>query len=49
VRYADRSALPYTEAVILEVLRLGNIAPTGLPHTLEEEYVIDGKVVHSSS
>ncbi|KAF6021961.1 hypothetical protein EB796_019732 [Bugula neritina] len=40
VRYADRSALPYTEAVILEVLRLGNIAPTGLPHTLEEEYTL---------
>jgi len=44
VRYQDRFTLPYTEAVILETLRLGNIAPMALPHTLEEEYTIDGEV-----
>jgi len=42
--YADRSTLPYTEAVILETLRLSVLSPTGLPHTLEKEYMIDGKV-----
>ena len=37
--------LPYTEAVLLETLRRGNIAPLGVPHTMEKEIVIEGKVM----
>ena len=36
IRYptlSDRPNLPYMEAVIQEIQRLGNIAPFGLPHS----------------
>ena len=32
-RLLDRTDLPYTEAMIQEIQRLGNIAPFGLPHS----------------
>jgi cytochrome P450 len=37
-----RNNLPYCEAVMNETLRLGNIAPFSLPHTAQEDIVIDG-------
>ena len=42
--YKDRGLLLYTEAVLLETLRLANIAPVGLPHSLDKQMNIDGKV-----
>ena len=36
--------MPYTDAVLLEVLRKANIASTALTHTLEKEIAVDGKV-----
>lgn len=36
--------MPFTEAVLLETLRISNIVPTGLPHTLEKEMEVDGMV-----
>ena len=44
VTHKDRLAMPYTDAVLLEVLRKANIASTALTHTLEKEIVVDGKV-----
>jgi len=42
--YADRRLLPYTEAALLESMRLANVVPTALPHTLEEDVEVEGKV-----
>ena len=43
---SDRSSLPFTEATILEIQRLGNIVPFGLPHsTFVSEVRIRGKVI----
>ena len=36
--------MPYTEATILECLRVGNIVPTALPHAVDEDVVIEGTV-----
>ena len=44
MEYRDKLILPYTNAVILEILRLGNIAPTALPHTVLKDLEIEGKV-----
>lgn len=45
--YKDRLNMPYTEAVLLESLRIANVVPTALPHTLQREIVLDGKVRHA--
>jgi hypothetical protein len=43
---SHRSSMPFTEATILEIQRLGNIAPFGLPHsTLNQEFRIRGKII----
>ena len=43
---SDRSSMPFTEATILEIQRLGNIAPFGLPHsTFVSEVRLRGKVI----
>lgn len=42
VTWADRSGLPYIEAVLLEIQRLANIAPFSVPHTNEEDTTIGG-------
>ena len=31
-KLSDRERLPYTEATIMEIQRLGNVGPRGLPH-----------------
>ena len=40
----DRLLMPYTDAVLLEVLRKTNIVPTALPHLVDENIKIDGQV-----
>ena len=44
VKYIDRLNMPYTEAVLLETLRKGNIASTALPHSADKDLVINGVV-----
>lgn len=39
---ADRPNLPYTEAVIHETQRMGNIAPVGLPLTGSKDTTLGG-------
>ena len=46
--YKDRQRLPYTEAVLSETLRIGNISPTGIPHRIEQDFTVQGKVSHGS-
>lgn len=40
--YEDRRSMPYVEATILEVLRLGTITPLGIPHTNIREVEVNG-------
>ena len=42
--FKDRQYMPYTEATILECLRVGNIVPTALPHAVDEDVIIEGMV-----
>ena len=43
---SDKQQMPYTEATIQEIQRLGNIAPFGLPHsTYQKELLLRGKVI----
>ena len=39
---ADRPNLPYTEAVILEVMRCGNVVTKGVAHTSSEPITVNG-------
>jgi len=41
----DRSSLPYTEAVIMEVQRCGNIIPTGVQHVNSKDIVVNGYTI----
>ena len=43
---ADKQKMPYTEATILEIQRMGNIAPFGLPHSsFHEGITLRGKII----
>ena len=43
---SDKQLMPYTEAVIQEIQRVGNIAPFGLPHsTFKEGFTLKGKII----
>lgn len=42
---SDRQDMPYSEAVINEVLRCGNIVPLSLPHTATKDTVIGGYTI----
>lgn len=41
----DRVNLPYTDAVIHEIQRMGNIAPLGLPHITTKDLHLEGYTV----
>lgn len=38
----DRSQMPYSEAIILESLRLGNTVALGMPHVITEDFEFRG-------
>ena len=40
----DRVTMPYTDAVLLEVLRKSNVVHSAAPHTLSEDIKVEGKV-----
>ena len=42
ISLADRQDMPYTSACILEILRLSNVAPVGIPHMTTEDTEVDG-------
>ena len=39
---SDKPKLPYSEAVVHETLRLGNIVPFGVPYYVTEDFVYKG-------
>jgi cytochrome P450 len=45
----DRSALPYVEAIVKEVLRWHPVAPMGLPHMSTEDDVFAGHFIPKGS
>ncbi|KIJ53804.1 hypothetical protein M422DRAFT_202062 [Sphaerobolus stellatus SS14] len=46
---ADRSSLPYVEAVMIEVLRWAPVAPSGVPHRLSKDDNYNGYDLPKSS
>ncbi|XP_014676830.1 PREDICTED: cytochrome P450 2C15-like [Priapulus caudatus] len=46
---ADKKNMPYTEATITEVQRLGNIAPLGVPHLTLEEVEFGGYTIPANT
>ncbi|XP_060079129.1 cytochrome P450 2J6-like [Ylistrum balloti] len=42
---SDRPNMPYSEAVITEALRCGNVLPLSLPHTVSKDTVVDGYTI----
>lgn len=42
---ADRSKMPYTEAVINEIFRITYFLPFGLPHCATEDVQFDGYTI----
>lgn len=45
----DRANLPYTNAVIHEIQRMGNIAPLALPHATNKEVQLGGYTIPKAS
>ncbi|CAA7266287.1 unnamed protein product [Cyclocybe aegerita] len=43
--FSDRDALPYTNAVVLEVLRWHSVTPTGVPHRVTEDDIHNGYLI----
>ena len=41
----DRVNMPYTDAVLYECLRKGNIAQVGLPHIADKDLIVDEMVI----
>ncbi|KAH3835359.1 cytochrome P450 2J2-like [Dreissena polymorpha] len=42
ITWSDRGTLPYTEATLLEIQRLGNIAEMSIPHVAKQEVTFRG-------
>ncbi|XP_070836480.1 cytochrome P450 2K1-like [Chaetodon trifascialis] len=42
VRVEDRKNLPYTDAVIHEIQRMGNVSPTAIPHKTTQDVTFQG-------
>ncbi|KAG2141303.1 cytochrome P450 [Suillus clintonianus] len=47
--FADRDSLPYTAAVVKEVLRWNVVAPTAVPHCVTEDDIHDGYYIPKGS
>ncbi|KAG1745658.1 cytochrome P450 [Suillus lakei] len=47
--FADRDSLPYTEALVKEVLRWNVVTPTGFPHCVAEDDIHDGYFIPKGS
>ena len=47
--FSDRESLPYTNALVLEVLRWHSIIPTGLPHRVTKDMIYDGYFIPEGS
>ncbi|KAG2095906.1 cytochrome P450 [Suillus discolor] len=47
--FADRDSLPYTDALVKEVLRWHVVGPTGLPHCVTEDDIHDGYYIPKGS
>ncbi|KAG1851300.1 cytochrome P450 [Suillus subalutaceus] len=47
--FADREYLPYTEALVKEVLRWSVIVPTGAPHCVNKDDIHDGYYIPKGS
>lgn len=48
-KYADRTKMPYVNAVILEVMRKGEILPLGQPHSVTRDTVFNGYKIKKDS
>ena len=46
---ADRSALPYMNALVSEILRSHVVVPTGAPHRVTEDDVYEGYFIPKGS
>ncbi|KAG1837952.1 cytochrome P450 [Suillus tomentosus] len=47
--FADRDSLPYTNALVKEILRWHVVTPTGLPHRVTEDDIHDGYYIPKGS
>ncbi|KAG2117032.1 cytochrome P450 [Suillus discolor] len=47
--FADRDSLPYTDALVKEILRWHVVAPTGFPHRVTEDDIHDGYYIPKGS
>ncbi|KAG2033233.1 cytochrome P450 [Suillus americanus] len=47
--FADRDSLPYTEALVKEILRWNVVFPTGFPHCVTEDDIHDGYYIPKGS
>ena len=45
----DKPQMPYTEAVLCEIMRCGNIAPLGLWHTATKPVTINGITIPANT
>jgi len=45
----DRPNLPYTEATLMEVQRISNIAPSGLAHVVTRDIMVGGKIIPTNT
>ena len=42
---ADRPKMPFTEATIMECLRIAHVAPLGVPHSVPHDFVFEGYLI----
>lgn len=43
--FSDRASTPLTEAVLLEIQRMGNVAPVGVMHSTARDATLDGHFI----
>ena len=48
-KISDRQMLPYTDALVKEVYRFGQIAPQGVPHRARSDDVFEGYFIPKGS